>query len=104
MGNIRRDIEINPLFPVPPGVIDVRQEYDESTTSSFDESDVVTVDTGGTVPDEVVLNPLIPTVTSMTILKQEVRFTTDGRGVVDVIATFPVSNEVIELQVQLTKT
>lgn len=103
MGSIKRDIELNPLFPVPPGVIDVRQEFNESTTSTFDEADVVVADSE-IVPSDVTLNPLIPTVTSMSITKQEIRFTSDGRAVVDVTAAFPVSSDVIELQVQLTKT
>ena len=102
MGTIKRDIELNQLFPVPPNVIDVRQEFSETTTSTFDEADAATTTETSTQTSDV--DFLNPTVTSMTISDQDIRFTPDGRAVVDVTAVFAVSDDIIDLEVQITKT
>lgn len=104
MAIIKRDVVIDPRFPLPELVADVRVDYSESSTSSFDENDVISVaGPDGVVPQDTTLNPSIPTVTSMSIIDQTIRFTDDGRAVVDATIQFPVASEVIELQVQISK-
>ena len=83
----RREIQIDPRFPVPSNVIDVRQENQEDSYQNYEGGSVVGPDDGPVLgaPDAPV--PNAPS--SYTIVSQTLRTTPDGRTVVDVLLEFP---------------
>lgn len=82
-----RDIELNPHFAVPPGVVDVRQENKENQDFIYTQHpDTIAVD--GPVlqsPDATI--PNAPS--GYTIVSQTVRVGADGKSVTDVLLEFP---------------
>ena len=85
----RREIELNPRFPVPPTVIDVRHENQEDSYIYYegDQDIIVDVEDGPILetPDSAI--PSAPS--RFTIVSQTIRIGDDGRATVDVLLEFP---------------
>lgn len=95
----RREIELNPRFPVPQTVIDVRQENEDDSYKNYEGSQdlVVEVEEGPILsnPDSVI--PNAPG--SYTIVSQTIRHNPDGTAVVDVLLEFPETGVNIDVLV-----
>lgn len=94
-----RDIAIDPNFPVPPVVVDVRQlnreeaeEYYEDTT--YAEEGEISYDEDSTIP-------MAPS--TFNIIEQRVRIANGGRAVVDVTLEFPDDEGISSIDVRVTK-
>lgn len=96
----RTDIELNPVFAVPPHVIDVRQENSDDSYQNYEgSSDIVGPGDGPVLgtPDAPV--PNAPS--RYTIVSQTIRTAPDGRSVVDVLIDFPDISD-INVDVRVT--
>lgn len=96
----RDDIELNPVFAVPPHVIDVRQENSDDSYQNYDGGgDIVGPGNGPVLgaPDAPV--PNAPS--RYSILSQTLRTAPDGRTVVDVLIDFPDIND-LNVDVRVT--
>lgn len=105
MANGRRDIELDPRFLVPPGVIDVRQENREDWAPVYnDSSSDITVDpSDGPIlefPSSLTLNAP----STYKIVSQTIRTAADGRTVVDVLLEFPDNQGIFDIDVKVTPT
>lgn len=92
-----RDIEIDPLFVVPPGIVDVRQQYSADASSVYDEE---------TIAPELILESLdsnLPIPGTFNIVSQTVRISSDGTSVVDVIIEFPDNDTISDIEMRVTK-
>lgn len=96
--NRDRDIEIDPRFFVPPGVVDVRQQNRENGEYYYDE-DTLAVEGPVLEYPEAVL-PMPPS--SYEIVDQRVRIAPDGRAVVDVTVEFPDVQGIYSIDVRVT--
>lgn len=82
-----RDIELDPRFFVPPGVIDVRQENNENTDYIYAANPEIIAD-GGPVLERSD-SPIPNAPSGYRIVSQKLRTAPDGRVVVDVELEFP---------------
>jgi hypothetical protein len=107
-----RDIEIDPRFPVPQGVVDVRQESGTEISYGYSETDgsendpaLAVINDGSSSSTPILLNPaqLVPIPKSFHVVAQETRITTDGRTVVDVTVEYPDVDGVSAVERRLTK-
>lgn len=95
-----RDIELDPRFLVPPGVIDVRQENKDDSYQAYSPEDVVLPGDG---PVLEFSNSTVPRAPSRyTIVSQNVRNAADGRTVVDVLLDFPDNMGEVDIDVRVT--
>lgn len=94
-----RDIEIDPRFFCPPGVIDVRQANKENGEFYYDEETLAVEGPVLEYPESVL--PMPPS--SYEIVEQRVRIAPDGRAVVDVTVEFPDIAGVYSIDVRVTK-
>lgn len=95
-----RDIELDPRFLVPPGVIDVRQENRDDSYNTYSPEDVVLPGDG---PVLEFSNSTVPSAPSTyTIVSQTVRTGSDGRAVVDVLLDFPDNMGGVDIDVRVT--
>jgi hypothetical protein len=95
---LRRDIEIDPLFHVPPNVIDVRQQNKESGDKYYDTS-TQAVDPIISTPTSTI--PMPPS--SFQVIDQVVRISPDGSSVVDITLEFPDLPSITGIEVHVTK-
>lgn len=114
---ITTPVTIDPNFFLPPNVVDMRYANQEDasdsvTTRSPDTGEIVSVDydvidysdTGETdATDEEPVNTLLSPPDYVTVVSQQVRVTSDGRFVVDVILDVEDINGVVQYDVRLTK-
>lgn len=91
-----RDIEIDPRFFVPNGVVDVRQENKEDGEYYYNEKTLAAEGPTLQSPESVLPMPS----SSFEIVEQRVRIAPDGRAVVDVIVEFP--DAVFKVDVRVT--
>lgn len=94
-----KDIEIDPRFFIPPGLIDVRQSNKQNSEYIYDDSTRAVEGPILETPTSVV--PIAPT--SYSIVSQRVRTSSDGRAVVDVLVEFPDIPGVQSIDIQITK-
>lgn len=117
------DVLINPVFFLPPDVIDVRSGTDDEHQEDQVRFDDIVTDDGvsddTTVPDD--FDPAdddssmdgdagendaeeLPAPEYMTIIEQKIRIAPDGKAVVDVVIELEdVSSETTEYDVRVTK-
>lgn len=93
-----RDIEIDPMFHVPPHVIDVRQENKEN--GEFYYTNETVAKPGPTLATPTSSIPMPPS--SYQIVDQAVRIGSDGRAVVDVTIEFPDTPGLFNIDVAVT--
>lgn len=96
----RRDIVLDGMFPLPPGVIDVRHENLEDSEFVYDVEDVADTAPVLEVPTDII--PVLP-LTAYQIVDQTIRITSDGRSVVDVTFEFPDTPGINSVNVKETK-
>lgn len=92
-----RYIELDRRFVVPPGVVDVRQEYSEDSSYDYDDNTLAT---------ELVLSEpdsTLPVPASFNIVGQVVRIAPDGTSVVDVTIEFQDNDSIADIEMQVTK-
>jgi len=94
----RRDIQLSPLFGVPPGVIDVRQENTDESSDSYEGITTVQPQDGPVLSSP---NDTIPNApTNFTVVSQTIRTAPDGSSVVDVLFEFSdINNTTIDINV-----
>lgn len=92
-----RNIELDPRFYIPTGVVDLRQSNKENSDYVYDET-VQAVDGPILATPESTI-PMPPT--SYAIYQQRVRIASDGRAVVDVIVEFPEVDGVSDIKVRV---
>ncbi len=107
------EVVLNPLFFIPPGVVDVRTGTGDVTDedgSSFDDvSDLQVIDVDDAITDPDLVDgdsdgteaPATPQ--WMSIIGQEVRIATDGRAVVDVVIELEDVTGASEYDIRVTK-
>ena len=92
-----RQIEIDPMFHVPQGVEDVRQQNKIDGQFSYS-SESIAQDPILETPTSVL--PMPPT--TFTIVDQAVRIGPDGRSVVDVTIEFPDVSGISNIDIRTT--
>lgn len=98
----RTDIELNPAFPVPPNVIDVRQENSDDSYQNYDGGNAGDIVGPGNGPILGTPDAPVPNAPSRySIVSQTLRTSPDGRTVVDVLIDFPDVND-INVDVRVT--
>jgi len=100
MPNDRRDIELDPRFLVPPGVVDIRQENNENSYQVYENSDDVVDATDGPVL-EFPNSPIPSAPTGYSIVSQTIRIGDDGTTRVDVLLELP-DNGAFDIDVRFT--
>lgn len=94
-----RDIELDPRFLVPPGVIDVRQ--DSASNPLYENSqDFVEAADGPVLEFSDDLIPIAPN--TFSIVSQTIRIGADGSTRVDVLLEFPDNPGVYDIDVRVT--
>jgi hypothetical protein len=95
-----RDIEIDPHFFVPPGVVDVRHENKENGEFFYEED--TRASDGPTIAYPEAVLPMPPS--NYKIVNQTVRISPGGRAAVDVIIEFPDVQGIYSIDVRVTAT
>lgn len=99
--NTVRDIVVDNLFPIPPGMVDMRYENKEDGEFNYiNEDDIADSAPILDAPDSTV--PTLP-LASFKIVDQTIRITSDGRSVVDVTFEFPDVNGILSVEMRVTK-
>lgn len=93
-----REIEIDPMFYVPPGVVDVRQENKDNGEFSYQVVDMAGYGPVLATPTSTVPMPS----TGFQIVDQAVRIGSDGRTVVDVTLDFPDVSDTYSIDVRVS--
>lgn len=98
----RRDIELDPRFLVPPGIIDVRQENKEDSyyVYNIDPTEIAAPGDGPIL--ETPQSPIPNAPSRYTIVSQTVRTGGDGRSVVDLLLEFPDDVGTYDIDVRFT--
>lgn len=97
----RRDIELDPRFFVPVGVVDVRQDNETNSYAGYTNGeDVVFANEGPILEYPNSTAPSAPI--SYTITSQQVRIGADGSTVVDVYVEFPDEIVGYDIDVRVT--
>lgn len=94
----QRDIELDPRFYCPPGIIDVRQANKENGEYYYNPDDIAVEGPVLDYPEAVL--PMPPS--SYKIVDQRVRIAPDGRAVVDVTVEFPDVQGIYSIDVRVT--
>jgi hypothetical protein len=107
------EVVLHPTFFFPPGVVDISSGTSESTDEddvTYDDSasvDVVTDSaedsTETTIIDDDGSAEQLPTPQWMTIISQEVRISSDGKAVIDVVIELEDVTGATEYDVRVTK-
>jgi hypothetical protein len=106
------EVVLNPAFFLPPDVIDVRvadtsdpsQEDEVTYDDVVDVDDILVEDTPNvSIDDDGEGGEILPTPQWMTIIEQQVRISTDGTAVVDVIIELEDVTGATEYDVRVTK-
>ena len=92
-----KKLVVDDLFSIPPGVVDARRSGEVDGESFYDFEDTATI---GPILEDV--DAVIPLPTSFTVVDQTIRFTSDGRSVVDVVLEFPDTTSVEAIDVKVT--
>lgn len=92
-----REIELDPHFFVPPGMIDVRQENKENMEYVYSDNPEVIAEEGPVL--EFPNSPVPNAPSGYTIVSQTIRTGSDGRTVVDVLLEFPDIGADIDVRV-----
>lgn len=97
------DILLDPRFYVPPFVIDVRQEGERDGGMDYRPGDIAdpgpTITTPGNGGGTNI--PMPPT--TISVVSETVRITSDGRTVVDLVLEFPDVQGIEQIDVGMTK-
>jgi hypothetical protein len=104
-----RNIEIDHLFPVPPGIVDAKQA--EESQSAYDVPTEVADEYGGALDptNEEGLSvdtnspSTTPAPTSFTIVSQKVYLGADGTSLTDVVVDFPDVVGIFDVETRASK-